>query len=86
MLDITRENLNKAADALKNLGITPMDLWSIEYLFHIEAGTREFTGIDLNMHFGFREEVTKALIRKAELLAKEGNSSYMEVLTRIGLP
>lgn len=85
MPEITRENLNKAADTLKSLGITPMDLWTIEYLFQIEASTREFTGIDLNMHFGFREEVTKALVRKAELLAREGNSSYTEVLERMGL-
>lgn len=82
---LKRENLNKAAQALKDLDVSPLDLFTMAYLLNLEAETSKFRGIDIDVHYGLREEIVKSLKRKAELESSEGQSFYKELIAKMHL-
>lgn len=82
---LTRDSIAKAIDVLNELGITPLDLLSWLYLLDLEVRTRTFSGMDLHIHHELRKEVVKALMRKAEMCERNGNTLGKEIIAGLDL-
>ncbi len=67
---------------LERNGMTPFDLLSWVWLLDFNERSKEFNGIDLNIHIDMRKDIVLALVRKAKALdAHDGTTSHMELLS-----
>jgi hypothetical protein len=66
-------------------GVTPLDLMNWIFLLDLEIATRDIHGVDLEVRATMRDEIERALVRKALALDAEAGSDFHRSILR-GLP
>lgn len=79
-------DIRSRCDALLLEGIEPLDLLSWVFLLDLHARYKEFTGLDLDVHYRMKDGVAGALWRKARMLDEEkGTSWHADLLREMGV-
>ncbi|MFY9457532.1 MAG: hypothetical protein WAP23_01195 [Candidatus Spechtbacterales bacterium] len=80
------EKVSRWGKEMRGAGLDIFDLFSWEYLLDLRDRTRDFIGIDLDIHADLKNSVERVLRRKAEMLdARDDSNFYKKMLGRMGL-